>query len=151
MLSEKEVRGWLRDRVEIPQDEVDQWMKACQALGISDLDDLTERIAAAERQPISPTRAVMRELLARGDYGSIRTIPYDEAAPVAAPTVGVLRRDLSLLLLYSPSGPSLVRSLGVAPEDEVGFFVAWAAQHGSGRDTPQEYLHPRHRARRPTT
>lgn len=130
MLGEKEVRGWLRDRVEIGQDEVDQWMKACEALGITDLDELTERLVAAEGQPASPTRAVVRELLARGDYGSIRTIPYDEAAPLAAPTAGVLRRDLSLLLLYSPTGPSVVRSLGVSPEDEVGFFVAWAAQHG---------------------
>jgi len=63
-------------------DNVEAWTQVARALSPGQFT-LPEDKAAVLWQ--------VRELLARGDYGSIATIPYDEAAPVSAPTVGVVK------------------------------------------------------------
>lgn len=63
-------------------DNVEAWTQVARALSPG-------QITVSEEK--APALLQVRELLARGDYGSIRTIPYDEAAPLAAPTAGVLR------------------------------------------------------------
>lgn len=136
MITEDEVRSWLRERVEIDQVQVDQWMTMCEALEINDSESLGRQLAAAEGRPMSPSRAVQRELLQRGDYGSVPIIPRDRPVPAVPTAVGVaMKRDMALILLNSPIGPSVVRSLSVAPEDEIGFLIAWAAEH-EGEATP---------------
>lgn len=63
-------------------DNVEAWTQVARALSPGQITVSEEKAAALTQ---------VRNLLARGDYGSIRTIPYDEAAPVAAPTVGVVQ------------------------------------------------------------
>jgi hypothetical protein len=61
-------------------DNVEAWTQVARALSPGQFSLPAEKARALWQ---------VRALLTRGDYGSIRTIPYDESAPVAASTPGV--------------------------------------------------------------